>query len=129
MELEDDGEEMGTCESYEFVKTMRKRVRKEREEPLAKKFGDEIHSDIWGPATTKTIHRQKYYSSFTDDSTCWSHVKLLHRKDDTFNAYIKFEAWADTQHGAKIKHLCSDCRGEYLSMEFSHHLKSKGMEQ
>jgi len=34
VELEDDGEEMGTCELCEFVKTMRKRVRKEREELL-----------------------------------------------------------------------------------------------
>ena len=129
VELEDAGEEMGTCKLCEFAKTMRKRVRKEREEPLAKKFGDEIHSDVWGPTTTKTIHHWKYYSSFTDDSTRWSHVKLLHGKDDTFNAYIEFEAWADTQHGAKIKRLCSDCRGEYLSTEFSNHLKSKGTER
>ena len=128
VELEDDGEEMGTCKSCEFVKTMKKRVRKEREEPLAEKFGDEIHSNIWGPATTETIHHQKYYPSFTDDSTHWSHVKLLHGKDDTFDAYIKFKAWADTQHSMKIKCLCSDHGGEYLSTEFTNHLKSKGME-
>ena len=129
VELEDAGEEMGTCESCEFAKTTRKRVRKEREEPLAEKFGDEIHSDVWGPATTETIHHRKYYSSFTDDSTRWSHVKLLHGKDDTFDAYIEFEAWADTQHGAKIKRLRSDRGGEYLSTEFSNHLKSKGTER
>jgi hypothetical protein len=128
VELEDAGEEMGTCESCEFAKTTRKRVRKEREEPLAEKFGDEIHSDVWGPATTETIHHRKYYSSFTNDSTRWSHVKLLHGKDDTFDAYIEFEAWADTQHGAKIKRLRSDHGGEYLSTEFSNHLKSKGTE-
>jgi len=129
VELEDDGEEMGTCESCEFAKTTRKRVRKEREEPLAKKFGDEIHSDVWGPATTETIHHRKYYSSFTNDSTHWSHVKLLHGKDDTFDAYIEFEAWADTQHSTKIKCLRSDRGGKYLSTEFSNHLKSKGTER
>ena len=119
VELEDDGEEMGTCESCEFAKTTRKGVRKEREEPLAEKFGDEIHSDVWGPATTETIHHRKYYSSFTDDSTHWSYVKLFHGKDDTFDAYIEFEAWADTQHGVKIKRLQSDRGEEYLSAKFT----------
>jgi hypothetical protein len=129
VELEDDREEMGTCESCEFAKATRKRVRKEREEPLAEKFGDEVHSDVWGPATTETIHHRKYYASFTDDSTRWSHVKLLHGKDDTFDAYLEYEAWADTQHGAKIKRLRSDRGGEYLSTEFTNHLKSKGTER
>jgi len=73
-------------------------VRKEREEPLAASFGDEIHSDVWGPASIETIHHRKYYASFTDDSTRWSHVKLLHGKDDTFDAYKEFEAWVGSRY-------------------------------
>jgi transposase InsO family protein len=129
VELEDDEGEMGTCESCEYAKTTRKRVRKEREEPLAASFGDEIHSDVWGPASIETIHHRKYYASFTDDSTRWSHVKLLHGKDDTFDAYKEFEAWVDTQHHTKIKWLRSDRGGEFLSTEFTNHLKSRGTER
>ena len=43
-------------------------------------------------------------------------------------SYKSYEAWLATQFDAKIKHLRSDCGGEYLSNEFSQHLKLKGME-
>ena len=48
------------------------------------------------------------------------------RKSETFNSYKQYEAWVETQHGAKIKRLQTDCGGEYLSEEFTSHLKSKG---
>jgi transposase InsO family protein len=39
---------------------------------------------------------------------------------------MKFEAWAQTQHGAKIKALHMDHGGEYLSNAFSTHLSVNG---
>jgi len=47
-------------------------------------------------------------------------------KSDTFDAYCQYEAWAKNQHSTGIKHLRSDCGGEYLSDEFTHHLKAYG---
>lgn len=125
--LED--EEEVPCDSCEYAKATRKRIRKEREEPRASNFGDEIHSDVWGPATTLTIHHRKYYASFTDDSTRYSHVALLSSKDETFSAYKDFEAWANTQHGATIKQLRSDRGGEYIDHDFRDHLLARGTER
>lgn len=40
---------------------------------------------------------------------------LLKSKDQTFDAYTKFEAWSNTQLDTKIKRLRSDHGGEYKS--------------
>ena len=52
----------------------------------------------------------------------------MHAKSKTFDAYLRFESWMKTQHGKVVKQLCSDRGEEYLSNEFTHHLKTTGME-
>ena len=49
-------------------------------------------------------------------------------KSNTFQSYLEFESWLKTQHGMVVKWLHSDCGGEYLSDEFTHHLKNNGTE-
>lgn len=56
-------------------------------------------------------------------------MKLLAKKDEAFEAYTEFEAWAQTQHQALIKRLRSDRGGEYLSHKFRKHLLSKGIKR
>src|SRR6201999_283973 len=127
--LEKGGGSRKDCESCAYAKLTRKPIRKERQEPPAEKFGDEIHSDLWGPSPTETIGHRKYYATFTDDHSRWTVLDLLHSKDETLNAYKNFEAWASTQHNAKIKRLRTDRGGEYLSSDFSTHLKSNSTER
>ena len=50
-------------------------------------------------------------------------------KSDTFQAYQGFESWLQTQHGVSVKRLRSDRGGEYLSDDFTRHLKSKDTER
>jgi hypothetical protein len=45
IELIDDGSTL-TCEACEQAKATRKQIRKEREAPLADKFGDKVHTDL-----------------------------------------------------------------------------------
>jgi transposase InsO family protein len=71
----------------------------------------------------ETIGGCCYFISFTDDYLCLTHIYLLHHKSEAF------EAWANTQHDAKIKCLHSDHGGEYLSKGFTKHLMEKGTEQ
>ena len=53
----------------------------------------------------------------------------MYAKSNAFSAYLEFKSWLKTQHGAPIKRLRSDRGGEYLSDEFSHHLKCNGTER
>ena len=67
------------------------------------------------------------YASFTDDHMQWTHIELLHAKNEAFNAYTDFEAWAKTQFRVRsFKRLQTDRGGEYLSHKFNQHLATNG---
>ena len=98
----DDGQPL-YCESCEYAKATRKAIKKEREGAQASAFGEEIHSDLWGPSPLQTLGSRKYYITFTDDYSRFTRTQLLRTKDEALQAYKDFVAWAQTQHGVKIK--------------------------
>ncbi len=114
------------CASCDWGKGHRKAIQKVREGERASAVGEEIHSDLWGPASVETINRKEYFVSFTDDYSRFTVVYLIRNKSDTFESYLEFEAWLFTQFGFRIKKLHSDRGGEYLSHEFTQHLARCG---
>jgi transposase InsO family protein len=128
IQLIDDGSAL-ICDSCEHAKTTRKPVRKERDGPLADAFGAEVHSDLWGPSPVPSLGGRKYYVTFTDDHTRYTKISILRSKDQTLDAYKGFAAWAQTQHGVRIKRLRSDRGGEYTGTEFSNFLQAQGTER
>jgi hypothetical protein len=118
--------EASVCESCEWAKGTRKVIVKAREGERCGTVGDEIHSDLWGPAPVETLGKKRYYISFTDDHTRYTNVYFLHTKDEAFKFYRFYEAWLSTQYHVRIKCLNSDRGGEYLLKEFSDHLKKAG---
>jgi hypothetical protein len=118
------------CESYVFAKATHKPILKIQQGEHVTQFGDEIHTNVWGPALLPTKGGRHYYVTFTDDNTWFTHLQLLKTKDETLDAYHNFKSWCDTQlGGAKIKKLRSDRGGEYLGKAFELHLKEKGTKQ
>ena len=128
LQLSDDSSPF-FCESCEYAKATRKPINKERQEAPASAFGEEIHSDLWGPSPTNTIGGRKYYATFTDDYSRYTSIDLLKSKDETLNAYKTFAAWAQTQHHTKIKRLRSDRGGEYTGGDFTKFLQEQGTER
>ena len=114
------------CASCEWGKGHRKPIQKVREDERAAAVGDEIHSDLWGPAPVETINRKEFFISFTDDHSRYTTVYLIYKKDEAFNCYRIFEAWLGNQHKARIKKLRTDRGGEYVSNEFTDHLRKTG---
>ena len=122
----DESSDIRSCDSCEYAKAHRKPIRKEWELPRASYLGEEIRSDVWGPAPVQTINGRKYYSSFTDDYSRYTHLYLLRTKGQVFDAYKAYEAELMTQCKARIKKLRSDRGGEYLSGPFDDHLSKSG---
>ena len=116
------------CDSCEYAKTTCKPIQKQRKGPQATAFGDEVHSDVWGPLTPESLGGRKYYVTFTDDYSHYSWIEPIQTKDKTFGAYKMFVAWAKTQHGVRIKRLQSDHGGEYTGHKFSAYLQKQGTE-
>jgi hypothetical protein len=65
----------------------RKAICKEREAAPAQAFGEEIHTDVWGPLPNQSLGGRKYYVTFTDDYSRYTKVNILCTKDETFAAY------------------------------------------
>ena len=126
--LIDDGQPL-YCDSCEFAKATRKPIKKERQTALASAFGEEIHTDVWGPLELQTLGGRKYYLTFTDDYSCYTVTRLLKSKDEVLQAYKDFAAWALTQHGVKIKRLRSDRGGEFTGKDFDQFLNKQGTER
>ncbi|KAJ7197743.1 hypothetical protein GGX14DRAFT_359236, partial [Mycena pura] len=55
------------CVSCLHGRMTRKPISKSAEREAKGDVGDEIHSDLWGPATVETPQHKKYYVSFTDE--------------------------------------------------------------
>ena len=127
--LDEAHESMGTCDSCEYAKLTCKLIGKLRDPLRQRKLGDEVHTDLWGPSPVQTGRHSHYYASFTDDYTHFTKLYLQKAKSDTFDSYQAFEGWLATQFNTKVKWLCSNCGGEYLSTEFMKHLKLKGTER
>ena len=62
------------CNSCKYVKATRKPIKKTCKTPRATRYGEKIHSDMWGPSPVQTPGWKEYYISFTDDYTYWTHV-------------------------------------------------------
>jgi transposase InsO family protein len=122
----DKSSSIQSCDSCKYAKAHRKAIQKEREVPRASEIGEEVDSDVWGPAPVQTINGREYYSSYTDDYSHYTHLYLLHTKDQNFDAYKSYEAELWTQCGAHIKKLHSDHGGKYLSGAFDKHLAKAG---
>jgi transposase InsO family protein len=126
IELDPDSQETD-CDAYIFARATRLPVPKVRVSPPAQHFGDEIHTDVWGPNPVATRQGRRYFATFTDDATRYTVTYLLRTKDEALEAYKSFKAWAITQgHCTAIKVLRSDRGGEYLSGAFDQHLKKAG---
>ena len=67
------------------------------------------------------------FITFTDDLSRYGYVYLMKHKSETFEKFKEFQSEVENQCGKKIKVLRSDRGSEYLSHEFSNHLKSYGI--
>jgi hypothetical protein len=116
------------CKACIYACATRVPISKPRTSILSQNFGDKIHTDVWGPASTSTVKGRRYFITFMDDATRYTIVYLLRTKDQVLKSYKSFEAWAIAQqHCNGIKVLCSNHGGEYLSNDFDEHLAAAGM--
>ncbi|KAJ7220082.1 hypothetical protein GGX14DRAFT_309439, partial [Mycena pura] len=57
------------CESCLHGRMTRKAISKSSEREATGAVGDEVHTDVWGPASIETPQHNKYYVSFTDEAS------------------------------------------------------------
>ena len=113
IELDSIGEKI-TCNACIKSKITRKSLPKDSGKQ-AKKLGEKIYSDVWGPSRHITTDKMSYYVSFIDDYSRESVIYLMSSKDQVFTKYKLYEAMMSQQQDVCIKTLFSDRGGEYTS--------------
>lgn len=86
-----------------------------------------IHSDVCGPMENVSLGGSRYFVSFIDDFSRYTHVYFIDKKSDVFSVFKDFEASASNQTGQSIATIRTDGGGEYVSTEFEQYLKSQGI--
>src|ERR1700679_3880994 len=86
-----------------------------------------IHTDLHGPFKVRTVSGYRYWSTFIDDFTRFRAVMFLKSKDQAFNAFQRYKAYAENHLGAKIQCMRIDKGGEYMSNEFINYMLDHGI--
>ena len=87
---------------------------------------ERVHWDLWGPASVKSLSGKSYATVQKDDATRMVKPYFLAKKSKTFSHYKEDEAWI-LNHGRKATlYAHFDRGGEFLSNEFTQHLKQRG---
>ena len=86
-----------------------------------------VHTDVCGPMQTRSIGRNRYFITFTDDYSRCCKVYFMKEKSEALEKFKEFKAEFEKESGQSIKALRADRGGEYLSDEFSSFLKSNGI--
>lgn len=87
-----------------------------------------IHSDVCGPLHVPSIGGKAiYFVTFIDDFTRYTVIYPIRRKDEVFDHFQTYKAWAETSTGKRIRCLRSDGGGEYNSNTFDEFLRTCGI--
>ena len=86
-----------------------------------------IYSDVCGPLSSIVRGGYQYFITFTDNFSRYGYVYLMKHKSESFENFKIFKNELQNQLGKNIKTLRSDRGGEYLSQEFTDHLRDYGI--
>ena len=86
-----------------------------------------IHSDIAGPFPVESLCGNKYYITFIDDHSRFTHIYPLKTKSQAFERFQEYKALVENQLNGKIKALRTDQEGEYKGHDFHDFLKQNGI--
>lgn len=86
-----------------------------------------VHSDVSGPFAVPSISGNRYALTFVDDFSRKVFLYLLKSKDQVFEKFCQFKAFAENQTGKKIKSFRSDNGGEYVNKRLEDFLKDSGI--
>jgi hypothetical protein len=86
-----------------------------------------VHTDVCGPMSSIVKCSFQYFITFTDDFNRYGYIYRMRHKSESFKKFKEFQNEVQNQLDKIIKFLRSDRGGEYLSLEFSDHLKQCGI--
>ena len=81
----------------------------------ADEIGGLIVTDSWGPAHTRGIRGETYFTPFTDVFSRYSVIYYSRDKTDRLDHIKTYCDWLHTQTGKHVKHIRFDNGKEFLN--------------
>ena len=95
----------------------------------AKRPGELIHSDIWGPVSIPSVQGNRYFASFIDDYSRYTTVYLLKNKSDYYHFFLQYCNMVRNKFNRDITIIHSDNGGEYRSNKIKDYCIQYGIQQ
>ena len=86
-----------------------------------------VHSDL-DEMSAASIDGYKWTATYLNDHTHYGMMFFLKHKDEQFDTFKTYKAWAECQTGWKLKTIHTDRGGEFLSKEQKRYLQECGIE-
>ena len=86
-----------------------------------------VHSDL-DEMSAASIDGYKWTATYLDDHTWYGMMFFLKHKDEQFDTFKTYKAWAERQIGWKLKMIHTDRGGEFLSKEQKRYLQEYRIE-
>ncbi len=81
------------CSACVQAKAVMKPFLKHSDNKSAKKYGDKVTGDVWGPAEVKSISSSSYFMLFKDVATREHLPYFMKKKLEMLCCYKEHEAW------------------------------------
>lgn len=98
------------------------------EEKKSRRILEVVSSDVAGPISPPTNEGMKYYVTFIDHYSHFTHCYLMKTKNEVFEKFKEYESLVTAQFETKISRFRCDNGGEYSSSEFKSFCKAKGIQ-
>ena len=122
------------CESCIMGKQHRNSFPKASKSQVVDACGSIIHSDVCGPMPINSIGESRYFVTFRDNCSKYTHIYLIKQKSEVLEKFKEFVTMIENISGnhvkilfCHVKILRSDNGGGYTSKLFDAYLKEKGI--
>lgn len=126
MDVDDSSATDFSCEACIQAKHSRRPFPQEASTEIGE-IGELTHFDIWGPARTESLRRNKYYISFTDGKSRNSIVYFLYSRAAALDRFKRYKALIETQYGKTLKRVRCDNAKEFVDGAFRTFLEQEGI--
>ncbi|KIJ42164.1 hypothetical protein M422DRAFT_81072, partial [Sphaerobolus stellatus SS14] len=89
--------------------------------------GERLMSDVWGPSRVHSIHKSKYYISFTDDCTRMCHILFLKDKGQAFDKIVEYATMVEKKFGISPRFLRFDNGKELVNEKLKAWASQRGI--
>ena len=115
------------CESCIMGKQHRNSFPKASKSQIVDTCGSIIHSDVCGPMPVNSIGGSRYFVTFIDNFSKYTHIYFIKQKSEVLEKFKEFVTMIENITENHVKILRSDNGGEYTSKLFDAYLKEKGI--